>query len=638
MSFLKTLDSFEREQEENAKVNNPSYFHRETKVAKVIDTVPEIIYQGAYNQEMQSSYSFASASEFQEFEATKRGLLYRGQRVANFCFVIDKMAIMLDTDFSNCYSGYSMQVQVFVYLKDREMVYVLKNVSKEQLESLDILARAPFAVCDSQVSKADFKNILYSYANYLMENYAGKMDKIEYITRSTGWVKFQDKWVYVDSEKALGFPELPLRAQGGVCINNCKSLGGLWKEFQKMRGVIREKGQMDALLVFVLNSFLFTLFNEAGKTIKHCMFLEGARATRKTAVALCFSQLENKESPEFNFLATESGIQSHFRNYHDSCLLIDDLAPSCNTYKKNASEQKLEMIIRLFGDAGRRVINTAFSKASAKELDYSVKGGALITGEYFYSAGVESSIARVIVLEFEKDSVDLERLSYFQQCPEILETLLYRFLVFVAKHWEENKILIRKVVESYRMIYQHKYSNGRYADYIGQYMATAYMLKAFFIENGEIDVLQGDQFCRELEEGMVYLLTVNDCKMKNRAPINTLLLSVIYMTEIGRSVAWGEKLPTETACLIETENAFYLRQKDLPDILKLYCSKTGEPYTQMTSQELGKLLAQADICTIYHEGGEPRLAKKYPKDYGNIRLMELSKESIDRKIGTLINR
>lgn len=227
-------------------------------------------------------------------------------------------------------------------------------------------------------------------------------------------------------------------------------------------------------------------------------------------------------------------------------------------------------------------------------------------------------------------------MTYFQQRPEILETLIYRFLVYISKNWEECKKVIIEVTEYYRLQYQNVFSNGRYADYMGQYMAQANLVKNFFQQEAGIDENVGRAYCNQILEGLSNLLTVNDCKMMSRAPINTLLLSIHYMAEVGRCVSWGEALPTEQACLIETETAFYLRQKDLTDILKLYCAKTGEPYVKMTSQELGKLLSQAEICSIYHEGKEERLAKRYLKDYGNIRLMEISKAAMYEKVGSLL--
>lgn len=633
MDWFKKLDAFEADSLQQAQEENVLCIRKATPVAKVIDQAAEEIQQNAYQSEQQASYSWIPGSVVPEFKGTRNGLAYRGNLVSNFYYEIVKMEIILSSG-SGC-RGYYMTIKVHMLRNGQESTQMLHHVTKEQLESPELLNKIPLATGSSKITKSDLKHILYSYASHLITNFSGE---IVYVTQATGWVCFQGRWLYVDAEKALGEPELLIHANGNLRINNSLQVANLWEEYQKMRKVLRGKGQMDALLLYVQISFLFTLYQEAGKTTKHCMFLVGERATRKTALALCFSQLENKETPVFNFLATESGIQSHFNNYHDSCILVDDLAPSCSSAKRNSVEQKLEMLIRLFGDAGKRVINPFFAKTSADNLDYSVKGGALITGEYFYSTGVESSIARTIVLELEKDSVDLKHLTYFQKNPEILETLLYRFLVFISQRWEESKKLIVEMTEYYRLQYQSTFSNGRYADYMGQYMAQANLLALFFQYESGLSEGAAKSFCNQIQEDISYLLMINERKMLSRAPVNTLLLSIIYMTEIGRVVSWGQSIPQEEAWLIENDSAYYVRQKDLPDILRMYCSKTGEPYTKMTSQELGKLLNQAEICTVYHEGGEVRLAKKYTKDYGTARLMELSKEKIISKVGALINR
>ena len=105
------------------------------------------------------------------------------------------------------------------------------------------------------------------------------------------------------------------------------------------------------------------------------------------------------------------------------------------------------------------------------------------------------------------------------------------------------------------------------------------------------------------------------------------------MEEEGKCIPWGCTVPTEGLYLIETEAAFYVKQKDLADIVKSYCAKTGEPYVKLTAQELGKILSQEEICTIYFEGDEKqkRLTKKY-NQYPNQRYMELSKSKIKDKL------
>lgn len=343
MNLLEAMNQFEDKCLEAAAEENPSYLQNMRKVGKVVDSVTGEVYHRSYQRELGAGYAWTPASESPpEFAGTRNGLMYHGTKVANFYYKITKMEILLSGEHSEGCKGFKMTLEAIVSRDGNETSQILHNVTREQLESTELMKKIPFATSDSKVARGDFKNIMYSYANYLMGNFTGE---VVYVTQSTGWINFKGRWFYVDAQKAIGAPELLLHANGSLRINNSLSVSNLWQEFQNMRNVLKGKGQMDALLLYVLLSFLFTLYQEAGKTTKHCMFLVGARATRKTALALCFSQLENKETPEFNFLATESGIQSHFQNFHDSCLLIDDLAPSCNNSKRSASEQKLEMII-----------------------------------------------------------------------------------------------------------------------------------------------------------------------------------------------------------------------------------------------------------------------------------------------------
>ena len=604
-------------------------FVNTSPVTSKLDMAKSELYQDACNEAFNAACFSANRVLVKEFEIKNQALWYLGAKVANFYYEVLKVAVVLDGNNSEEYSGYLMKVKVHVFQGGRERVQILTNVSKEQLESTELLRKVPFAVSDAGILKSDFKNIMYHYSNFLISNYSGD---IEYIAPSTGWFCIDGKSVYVDNEKALGHPELSVHAMSERCIRNNRNVGNLWMEFQNMRKVLNDRSQMTTLLTYVLLSYLFTLFQEVEQTLKHTMFFVGARGSRKTALALCFTQLEHKESPQFNFLATESGIQAHLKNYHDSVLFVDDLAPSTDPANRRRTHKMLETIVRLFGDATERVINKNFAKGAAKYMDYSVKGGAVLTGEYFYSTGTESSIARAVVLELQSDSVDLKRLTYYQKHPEILETLIFRYLVYVSKNWSKCKETIVSVVDQYRIRYQNKFSNGRYADYIGQYMANTYILTQFFKEESGITFDQEEVFLAEAEEDFLKLLTVNDHKMQKRAPVTTLALSLANMVEIDRVLLWGNQLPPDMAVLLETEDAYYVRQKDLPEILKLYCSRTGEPYLKMTSQELGRLLEQAGLCTVYLEGVEKRLTKKYPKDYGSTRLMELPKAKLNVKV------
>lgn len=392
----------------------------------------------------------------------------------------------------------------------------MKSILRKDLENATIIQKIPFAT--STVSGAQLSSALTSYVASLIDNYSGLLTKVY---PASGWICVDGSWAYLDGEKAIGLPNANLRSQSTLSLHNNMLQSSLWGEYQQMRTVTQRPESMDILLLYTLSSFLYTPLKEAKAPLKHVLFLMGQRATRKTSLALCFTQLEHKDSPKFNFTATESGIQAHLCEFHDACILIDDLAPSLTNGKKQERERKLESIVRLFGDSGERVINTYFMKENADKIDYRARGGAVITGEYFYSAGVESSIARAVVLELEPDSVNLEVLSYFQQHPEILETLVYRLLDYVSQNFQMVIPTIRQVFTKYRSMWQQNFSNGRFAEYGGQYMAVACMLMQLFQRDSGLSQKESNGHLQVLESEIFRVLSENDRKMQTHSPVYT---------------------------------------------------------------------------------------------------------------------
>ena len=79
--------------------------------------------------------------------------------------------------------------------------------------------------------------------------------------------------------------------------------------------------------------------------------------------------------------------------------------------------------------------------------------------------------------------------------------------------------------------------------------------------------------------------------------------------------------------LIRGEDAFYLRQMDLPGILKDYAKKNNISALPLSSTELGRLLVVHDFCETVMEGNQKRRGKRY-SEYGKDRLMSISMQKI----------
>lgn len=550
-----------------------------------------------------------------EFNEAKHTLFMGEHPMVNFYIVITKMHSVCNEKTDQCIRTL-LDCKCYVWRGNSWTEYIFEKVRLEEMMSHDFLNRMPFAVSFCK-NKSELNNFLYTYMNNLIFEYQGEVVQT---FETSGWKRINNTLnAYVTADGVIGYPDLKILSSDGLRVRNIYR-GSLYLEFQNMRQTLNRSEQMDVLLIYTLGQMIHTLFDEVNVGLKHILFVVGPRGSGKTAVSLCFTQLEHKNSPKYNFQATESGLQANLMYHRDRVMLIDDLAPTADAGDKKQKEHKLESVIRLFGDGSQRVINTYFMKSNADKIDYSVHGGAVITGEYFYSTGSESSIARAVVIELGRESVNWEWLTYFQQNPQILEALVYRFLDFVSKNYVWTLNLIRESVEFYRKeMPQRQFSNKRYYDYCGQYMAVGKLLMALFQGESGIDGQEQQRYLRSLENGVFHLLKENDQAMKRKAPVNEVIMSLIYFMESGNCGNWGDPF-TEERPLIQHEGMLYFRQKDLPGMKQRYANKVNIPQISMSSTEIGSLLEVHGYCESYMEGNKKRLGRKYG-GYGNERIM-----------------
>ena len=469
-------------------------------------------------------------------------------------------------------------------------------------------------------SRGELAGHLYKTINALLRHFDG-CEKTIY--SRPGWK--HDLRDYLTADGAIAHPEQPVRSASNIHIHDLFT-GVIYTEYCQMLATIKEPGKMQAILSYVLASFLHSVFEDAGFPLKHALFIVGPRGSKKTSVAQCFTQLgEDRRTIRFNFTATESGIQFNLQHYADQVMLIDDLAPSSDYSDRKKREKMLESILRLCGDSGERVINTAFMKTGAEQIDYRVRGGIVITGEYFYGTGSESSIARAVVVKLKDKSVDNSALSYFQTQPEVFESFIFRFLKFVGHNYDSTIALIRNTMQHYRNnTSMYHFSNARYTDYLAQYMAISHILLGMFLAEGNI-IVEKD-FIDDFHKNICLLLQENDKDMRLQAPVDIVVSAIVNEINQGAIAQWGAPF-TKDIHIIRGEDAIFFLQIDLPDLVKKYAEKNNFHNPSLSSIRLAQTLEEHGFCSAVTEGEQKRYGKRY-KDYGKLRLMSIPMQKI----------
>ena len=260
----------------------------------------------------------------------------------------------------------------------------------------------------------------------------------EWIYESTGWRKLRDgKYYFIDSTGVIGHPEIP-----ACCKENFHIIK---EEFPVQENYIRETlGMIDICFDKKISSMLFlynhvgmltTLFKLANFPVRFIMGCIGISNSKKTSLSSLMTQLFNRDviKPEISFTSTEGGIETAMAQYGDAVLLIDDFMPGASRQKQNQLQNKLELILRAYGDRIAKRRMTDFCKTDTK-VSYPVRGCCLITGEQI--SGTYSSMSRIIVLSQTAKDVDVERLSYYQRKPHLMSKYVYDFLSYVTENFE----------------------------------------------------------------------------------------------------------------------------------------------------------------------------------------------------------
>lgn len=621
MRLTQKLDGFEEEVLNNVVRENMQHCAVPISVQHTVDRVTnDYAYQSLNLAQENSRKILKQLSSKEEGFYIRGGCLYEGDvRICNFSMVLEKSYLRYEFEDKE---AQAFDIRVSVNRKQNKKEFFFGGVSLTGLLDAKFISKIPFRV----IYVDDFKVRWRRYVNYLVEGYEGDEEKL-FLT--AGWKQFGNSWYYVDGKNVIGNDKIKAHAMTERTIEN-SNIGQSWYEvFEKMREVMPQaKDKMTVLLLYVFGSFIYKLFDTVGKTLKFSLVLVGPRGSRKTSLALCFSQIEKKRSPTLNFQATVAGIQCKLKEYKDSVMLLDDLAPTHSNQRRHGYEEKLETILRLFGDATERVICTAFMNNTMSKPDYSVGGGCIITGEYFYEAAVESSIARTVVLEIESDMVDLRALNFYQKNPQVLEAFLHNFLAFVGKNAEVVFEKILTITEGYREAKQREYSNGRLAEYHGQLVAVGAILADFLSTQIGIDK---KRFVCGIEECIAGVLRENDKMMRQKAPIYRLLRAIEFLINTDYHYRWGQDIKFDLLFIIEDETHYYIESSQLPAIIDNYCRKNAVKMISLSSQEATKLLANEGIISSFREGERIRYAKKY-SEYKGKRLLQLSKAAMKKFI------
>lgn len=264
-------------------------------------------------------------------------------------------------------------------------------------------------------------------------------DKFKYVERevhyiNVGWRKIGSQYVYLHSQGAIGLRQKVIVDTDKILevnhsINNTQSFNDSLNMLK-----LADYKKTVPMYLFMHIAVLKTLFIESNVKPQFALWLVGLTGSRKTSVAKCFFNIFNssKDYISGNFKDTVASLEKASYEYRDSCLIIDDFYPSESKLEFRTMENTASEMLRRYGDT---IAKSRMDSKMNSIKKYPPQGMLVITGETLLKG--HSTAARYLSIEIDKDDINLELLSYFQEERCTWSTHFYNFIKWASYNARE---------------------------------------------------------------------------------------------------------------------------------------------------------------------------------------------------------
>lgn len=351
------------------------------------------------------------------------------------------------------------------------------------------------------------------------------------------------------------------------------------------------------LISFVFFTPLTSLLQQNGILSNLAIFLQGKTGTRKSSLAAvmlsCFGTF-NRNNFVTTFQDTTNNLEKKAYILKDVPIVVDDL----DTEMGNDKLDKVKKLTAMYGDRsgkGRMSPNgTSLKKA------YNARGSLLITGEVIPNLEA-SRLARLIVIEIEENTVNLETLTYFQENGEKLAFGMVLYIKWIIKNMNYIIELCQKIMKESREK-QDNSNHGRVNDSIhclkiGFNVFTEFLKNYEIIDDKEKQQLLSD-FNNCLEELIQYqnknILSEKDpIEMFYNAIEEMIAIERIYLLDRNTSLPINNKEKGTLVGYIDNEYYYLFPNTIYSEILNFY-GKTRTPFS-LNKSTLLKMLQQQGL-------------------------------------------
>lgn len=190
-----------------------------------------------------------------------------------------------------------------------------------------------------------------------------------------------------------------------------------------------------------------------------------------------------------NFSDTANSLEKVAFTLKDTLMVIDDYHPTFTKGEQENIEGKAQRLIRAFANrTGRGRLNPDTTEKDR----YEPRGMLIVTGEDIVS--LQSTLARCFVLELEKGSVDLPKLTELQKKRKLLPFAMTSYILWIRENIETIKTEFADNFYEYRSKASAEELHARLPEQVAfLYFGLTTFLK-FFMEKGIINSKKVEEY------------------------------------------------------------------------------------------------------------------------------------------------
>lgn len=483
--------------------------------------------------------------------------------------------------------------------------------------------------------KSEAKDLIYMYLQSLIGEFDFSAEKTTMFNES-GWRNVYGKYYYVTKNGAIGHPEFKCLAEFGQNFTKLGFHNDYYSvAFKRYLEAINVAGATSCvgpiLMLYTSMSFCHELFKLAGVAPKFVLFLHGLRGSFKTSLGIALTQIQFSVTPRHSLRDTKAYIETLFKEYKDCAILVDDLAPVGDQYLRNNMEATLDTVVRAYGDGKVRDTCTwLLSEAKAKKRSTISSGGAVITGEYY--TGCESSLARCLLIEADRDSVNVQMLGALQNHGYVVEEYAIALITYLTTMLNNNEDIlgyIRNRVDEIRNNHIDKFVNPRYAEYLAHLQTTADLVLLVAQRFNILSESDMAFYKSRFEYAIQYAIADNNERTVKREPIT------VACTAIYEAIKEGKAKLTERGninddmanTILCDDRYYYVTQRYAANLANQYIKENEMLACSFTATYIAQTFEKDGVITVFSEGDTVRRATKLP-GYGSIRYMQIDKAKL----------